>query len=292
MARVRSPCYERHRPEDTVLYRTLERHLEPFLACASDQGGGDGLPAFVTRELRANLRCGRLEHGCVHVRCEQCGDEMVVAFSCKGRGFCPSCGGRRMSELAAQLVDGVIPRMPVRQWVLSLPFTLRDQLAFDAPLTGAVLDVFIRSVFAGLRRAAIRAGSADAQAVALDMWEPYVQSVQAHVPQAARRIVFDPLHIIQHMNGAVDQVRRHEHRLLRAQGDETLTGSKYLASRRAPGGSLLSSMRPRSGFCVPRFVPDSDPTLVLRGHSGRASVASVDDVHFRHCSLGRGLNGL
>ena len=58
MALVRSPCYERHRPEDTVLYRTLESHLEPFLARASDQGGGDGLPAFVTRELRAYLRCG------------------------------------------------------------------------------------------------------------------------------------------------------------------------------------------------------------------------------------------
>ena len=49
MARVSSsPRYERHRPEDTVLYRTLEGHLEAFLARASDQGGGEGLPAFVT----------------------------------------------------------------------------------------------------------------------------------------------------------------------------------------------------------------------------------------------------
>ena len=81
------PTYQRHRPEDTVLYRTLDRYLEAFLARASDQGGGDGLPAFVTRELRAYLRCGRPEHGCVHVKCEQCGDEMVVAFSCKARGY-------------------------------------------------------------------------------------------------------------------------------------------------------------------------------------------------------------
>ena len=72
-----------------------------------------------------------------------------------------------MSELAAQLVDRVIPRVPVRQWVLSLPFTLRYQLAFDATLTAAVLDVFIRSVFAGLRRAAAREGIADAQSGAL-----------------------------------------------------------------------------------------------------------------------------
>ena len=70
---------------------------------------------------------------------------MVVAFSCKGR-FCPSCGGRRMTELAAQLVDRVIPDVPVRQWVLSLPWSLRYQLAFDAPLCRDVLAVFIRVV--------------------------------------------------------------------------------------------------------------------------------------------------
>jgi len=53
----------------------------------------------------------------------------LVAFSCKGRGFCPSCGGRRLTERAAHLVDHVLPRVPVRQWVLSLPFELRYQLA-------------------------------------------------------------------------------------------------------------------------------------------------------------------
>ena len=66
------------------------------------------------------------------------------------------------------------------------------------------------------------------EAVAMDMWEPYIQSVQTYVPQADRKIVFDVFHILQHMNEAVDRVRRHEHRLLRAQGDETLTGSKYV----------------------------------------------------------------
>ena len=138
--------YQRRQPEDSVLYRALQAHLDAFLARAGEHEGG-GLPSFVTRELQAYLRCGRLEHGCVHVRCEQCQDEMVVAFSCKGRGFCPSCGGRRMSELAAHLVDGVIPKVPVREWVLSLPFTLRYQLAFDATLCGAVQRAFIRVVF-------------------------------------------------------------------------------------------------------------------------------------------------
>ena len=48
------------------------------------------------------------------------------AFSCKGRVWCPGCGGRRMADTAAHLVDHVFPVAPVRQWVLSSPFALQD----------------------------------------------------------------------------------------------------------------------------------------------------------------------
>lgn len=66
------------------------------------------------------------------------------------------------------------------------------------------------------------------EAVAMDMWEPYEHSVHAHVPNAASKIVFDRFHIMQHMGKAVDTVRKQEHKELRAEGDETLKGSKYL----------------------------------------------------------------
>ena len=46
---------------------------------------------------------------------EERGDKLV-AFSCKRRGFCPSCGARRMAQTAAHLVDHVIPQVAVRQW--------------------------------------------------------------------------------------------------------------------------------------------------------------------------------
>ena len=65
-----------------------------------------------------------------------------------------SCGGRRMADTAAHLVDRVLPEAPVRQWVLSLPFSLRYRLAYDARLTRDVLRIFIRRVFASLRRRA------------------------------------------------------------------------------------------------------------------------------------------
>jgi transposase len=64
--------------------------------------------------------------------------------------------------------------------------------------------------------------------IAMDMWEPYIQSVLTHVPDGATKIVFDRYHIMAHMGKAVDDVRKREHRALQAEGDETLTGSKYL----------------------------------------------------------------
>ena len=83
------------------------------------------LPGYVQREFEEFLQCGRLEHGFLRVRCESCHAEHLVAFSCKRRGFCPSCGARRMAESAALLVDEVLPEQPMRQWVLSFPFQLR-----------------------------------------------------------------------------------------------------------------------------------------------------------------------
>jgi transposase len=65
------------------------------------------------------------------------------------------------------------------------------------------------------------------QAVAMDMWEPYLNSVHAHLPQAESKIVFDKFHIAGHLGDAVDQVRRQENKLLRAAGDETLVGTRY-----------------------------------------------------------------
>jgi transposase len=66
------------------------------------------------------------------------------------------------------------------------------------------------------------------QAVAMDMWEPFIASTVAHVPEGKAKIVFDRFHIMKHMTEAVDKVRKQEHRLLHAQGDDSLKGTKYL----------------------------------------------------------------
>src|ERR1017187_744450 len=66
------------------------------------------------------------------------------------------------------------------------------------------------------------------EAVAMDMWEPYVRSTLAHLPGAANKIVHDPFHLVKYMNEAVNEVRKSEHRRLQAQGDDTLKSTRQL----------------------------------------------------------------
>jgi len=80
------------------------------------------------------------------VRCEDCRYERLVAFSCKRRGFCPGCGARRMVDSAALLVDTILPRLPMRQWVLSFPFHLRLLFARQPLIMSKVLAIVYRAI--------------------------------------------------------------------------------------------------------------------------------------------------
>ncbi|MFT6045437.1 MAG: ribosomal protein S27E [Arenicella sp.] len=91
--------YERHHPEQTLLYQLIDKH-DPALVDQL-QFQGKSLPTHVHREFEAYLKCGRLEHGFLRVRCDQCHSERLIVFSRKKRGFCPSSGARRMAETAA-----------------------------------------------------------------------------------------------------------------------------------------------------------------------------------------------
>ena len=144
--------YQRHRPEHTLLYQIVDEYYPAFAALMAEQGRE--LPGYVQREFEDFLKCGRLEHGFLRVRCESCHAEHLVAFSCKRRGFCPSCGARRMAESAALLVDEVLPEQPMRQWVLSFPFQLRFLFASRPEIMGRVLGIVYRVIATHLVRKA------------------------------------------------------------------------------------------------------------------------------------------
>jgi hypothetical protein len=142
----------------------VQENVETFFAQVETETGS-GLPDFVKDEFDAFLECGILAHGFLRLSCIDCAHEKLVAFSCKRRGFCPSCGGRRMAQTAAHLVDHIIPRVPVRQWVLSLLIPLRYLLAAHPHLLTPVLQVIHRAIStflikqAGLKRSEAQTGA-------------------------------------------------------------------------------------------------------------------------------------
>jgi hypothetical protein len=157
-----APTYTRHAPERTLLYALVQAHYADFLAQLAAQD--HPLPAYVREAFEAYLRCGVLEHGFLRVVCEQCHAERLVAFSCKLRGLCPSCGGRRMAESARHLVNDVFGARPVRQWVLSVPFPLRWLFASKLDAIGPVLAIVQRVIGwladqAGIERASAQCGA-------------------------------------------------------------------------------------------------------------------------------------
>jgi len=125
-------------PSPTALYHVVADHLETFLASLDADPDAKGLPAYVQHEFYDYLQYGILAHGFLRLGCDTCKHEMLLAFSCKRRGVCPSCSGRRMAQTAAHLVKRVIPWVPTRQWVVSVPVPLRYWMAASQELTAKV----------------------------------------------------------------------------------------------------------------------------------------------------------
>jgi hypothetical protein len=152
--------YERRKPEQTTLYAVVRDNVETLYAALAESG--TRLPAFVRGELEGYLDCGLLCRGFAHLKCEGCSERRLVAFSCKGRGFCPSCMGRRMAQTTANLMESVLPEAPLRQWVLTMPHAIRHRLAYDAKLLGKVTRAFLGAVLAFYKK---RSGASGCVAV-------------------------------------------------------------------------------------------------------------------------------
>ena len=157
-----TPRYARHAPERTLLYALVQAHYPDFLERLAQEDRT--VPEYVREEFDEFLRCGVLDHGFLRVACQHCHAERLVAFSCKKRGFCSSCGARRMAESARHLVEAVFGPRPVRQWVLSVPYPLRFLFASKPDAIGPVLGIVQRVIAgwladqAGVERASAQCG--------------------------------------------------------------------------------------------------------------------------------------
>src|SRR5262249_21230897 len=129
------PTYAPRAPRGTVRYHGIAEHLETLLASCHDDPEATGCPADGQRELDDYLQGGIVAHGLLRLGCDTCKHARLVPCSCKRRGFCPSGAGRRMAQMAAHLVEQVIPWVPTRQWVASVPVPLRYCMAASQDLT-------------------------------------------------------------------------------------------------------------------------------------------------------------
>src|SRR3989442_12855164 len=120
MAPAIATCEPRDQ-SSTGLYKVIADHLETFLASFAADLDAKGLPTYVQREFYDSLQCGILAHGFLRLGCDTCQKELLLPFSWKRRGFCPSCAGRRMAPTPAHLVQRGTPWVPPRQWVVSVP---------------------------------------------------------------------------------------------------------------------------------------------------------------------------
>lgn len=95
---------------------------------------------------------------------------------------------------------------------------------------GAVLEVVEQRTNEAatrlLEEGVSEAQKATVKAVTLDMWPPFAKAVRTHLPQAD--LVYDHFHLSEHLNAAVDQTRRHEHKQLSKVSDERLKQTRYL----------------------------------------------------------------
>ncbi|MBP6218905.1 MAG: transposase zinc-binding domain-containing protein [Oligoflexales bacterium] len=86
MGPITHKIYERRKPEETLLYQTLAKHLNTFLSYLA--AAGKAIPKHVEKELWAFLECAVLAYRFIRLKCEDCTREHLLAFSCKKRGFC------------------------------------------------------------------------------------------------------------------------------------------------------------------------------------------------------------
>jgi Transposase zinc-binding domain len=150
--------YRPRKTQNTLLPRLVREHLATFVA-HTEATYAAPLPRYVKDAFERYLACGDFSRGFVRCHCDACRHDILVAFSCKQRGLCPSCGARRMCDVAANVTDAILPSAPVRQGVLSLPFELRGLAATKPDVLTALGRIFAEEVERVAQRLAGVAGA-------------------------------------------------------------------------------------------------------------------------------------
>ena len=109
--------YQPRNPKASAYYRCVEDHFEQLETVWDERYQrrfGFWRP-YVMDVILRYMDCGDLHFGFARVKCEDCGHEFLLAFSCKRRHFCPSCHQKRVVEFGEWLCTEVLKYVPHRQ---------------------------------------------------------------------------------------------------------------------------------------------------------------------------------
>ncbi len=129
-------AYHPRTPQESPLWNLLDRYFDQFtqlynVRFAKDYGF---FRPVVSEVVHDYLKCGDLAHGFARVRCPDCRHEFLLAFSCRGRWFCPSCHTKKVIQFGELLRENIIYPVPHRQYVFSIPIILRKYFLYDRKL--------------------------------------------------------------------------------------------------------------------------------------------------------------
>tara|TARA_B100000029_G_scaffold208001_1_gene205800 strand:- start:1453 stop:2949 length:1497 start_codon:yes stop_codon:yes gene_type:complete len=174
-----SISYEKKDPNSSLVKKVVAENFvsfEKYFALEQKV-----LPHYIKNEFTSFLNCGLYSLGFLKFHCSNCNNNFLLPFSCKKRGICSSCGGRRMSQIAAHLRDFVFPQTAVRQWVLSLPFPLRYHLSFDNNTLSTLLRIYVRAVSSFYKSKAKKKGTKNPKTGAITFIQRFGGSLNLNI---------------------------------------------------------------------------------------------------------------
>jgi len=130
--------YNPRKPKTSPLYQSISDHFSEFESVYEEryQNRYGVLRDVVRKVVYKYLDCGDLRKGFARIKCKDCKHEVLLAFSCKGRYFCPSCHQKRVLMFGDRLTEEILYPLPHRQYVFTVPKMLRPHFRFDRKLLG------------------------------------------------------------------------------------------------------------------------------------------------------------
>lgn len=134
--------FRRREPEKSALYSIVSQFREelPIIWEDNFQKQYGVLRTEVLKALDEYLNCGLLCHGAARAYCDRCEHSMLIAFSCKKRGICPSCSAKRAVIFAEHLYESVLEKVEHRHIVFSLPRRIRAFFRYDRNLNNILFN--------------------------------------------------------------------------------------------------------------------------------------------------------